>query len=88
MSDKKIPQRMCIVCKEMFDKNSLVRIVKNDNGIEIDTTGKKNGRGAYICKNGCILKCEKSHALERNFKTPISKEIYEKIITEFNNFAG
>ena len=88
MPDKKIPQRMCIVCREMYNKNSLVRIVKNENGIEIDTTGKKNGRCAYICKNGCILKCEKSHALEKSFKTSIPKEVYEKIITEFNNFAG
>ena len=58
---KKVPQRMCIVCKQMFDKKDLVRILKTEDDIVIDITGKKNGRGAYVCKNGCIAcgKCEK-----------------------------
>ena len=57
MKQRKIPQRKCIVCGENKDKNDLIRIVKNkEEGIILDPTGKKNGRGAYICKEEkCIV---------------------------------
>lgn len=87
MTTKKIPQRMCIVCKQMFDKKDLVRILKSDEGISIDLSGKKNGRGAYICKNGCILKCEKTHALERSFKIAIPQETYRNLEKEFSEIV-
>ena len=83
MVTKKTPQRMCVVCKQMFDKKDLVRILKTEDDIIIDLSGKKNGRGAYICKNGCISKCEKTHALDRTFKMPIEKEFYQKLEKEF-----
>ena len=83
MNAKKVPQRMCIVCKQMFDKKDLVRILKTEDDITIDITGKKNGRGAYICKNGCISKCQKTQALDRTFKMAIDKELYQKIEKEF-----
>ena len=85
--DKKIPQRMCIVCRRMFDKKDLVRIQSIDGVITIDFTGKKNGRGAYVCKTGCASKMEKTHALERTFKTKIEKNVYEELIKEFDSFA-
>ncbi len=74
---------MCIVCKQMFDKKDLVRILKTEDDIVIDLTGKKNGRGAYVCKNGCICKCEKTHALDRAFKIAIAQETYQKLEKEF-----
>ena len=88
MVTKKIPQRMCIVCKQMFDKKDLVRVLKVEDDIVIDPTGKKNGRGAYVCKNGCICKCEKTHALDRAFKVAISQETYRKLEKEFLEIVG
>lgn len=78
---KKKPQRTCIACNEQKDKNELLRIVKSKEGIiEPDTTGKKNGRGAYICKKEeCLDKIIKSKKLERIFEKEISPELYESI---------
>lgn len=78
---KKIPQRSCIGCNEKKDKKNLIRIVKNrNNDIEIDRTGKKQGRGAYICDNiDCLNKAIKSKKLERNFEVKINEEVYEKL---------
>ena len=74
---KKQPQRTCMGCNEKKDKNELVRIVKNnENEITIDGTGKKQGRGAYICND---INCLKSKRLERVFETKISQEIYESL---------
>lgn len=82
MKQRKIPQRKCIVCGENKDKNDLIRIVKNkEEGIILDPTGKKNGRGAYICKNEkCIEEAKKKRKLEKVFKTEISDDLYEEII--------
>ena len=82
MKQRKIPQRKCIVCGENKDKNDLIRIVKNkEEGIILDPTGKKNGRGAYICKEEkCINEAKKKRKLERVFKTEISDDLYEEII--------
>lgn len=78
---KKQPARRCIACNEQKDKKELLRIVKTPEGnIEIDTTGKKNGRGAYICKSEeCLNKVIKSKRLERSFEKEISNELYESI---------
>ena len=78
---KKIPQRTCMVCNEKKDKNQLIRIVKNkDNEITIDKTGKKEGRGAYICDDvKCLEKVIKSKRLEKVFETEITQEIYESL---------
>lgn len=73
--------RMCIVCREHSDKKELLRIVKNKDGeIFVDTTGKANGRGAYICKNPlCFQKLRKTKGLNRAFKCEIKDEVYEKL---------
>lgn len=78
---KKIPQRTCMGCNEKKEKNQLIRIVKNkENEITIDKTGKKEGRGAYICDDEkCLEKLIKSRRLERVFEMTISQEIYESL---------
>ena len=78
---KKIPQRTCMACQEKKDKRELVRIVRSPEGeISVDVTGKKPGRGAYICPNlECLNKVIKSKRLERSLETTISQEIYESL---------
>ena len=81
MIKKKKPARTCIACNEQKEKRELLRIVKSKDGIiEVDLTGKKNGRGAYICKNEeCLEKLIKTKKLEKVFDTEISSELYENI---------
>ena len=76
--------RMCIACRTMQDKRNLTRIVKDKEGnIFIDETGKKNGRGAYICKNEeCLNKLLKQKSLNKAFKTNVNDEIYQKLKEE------
>jgi predicted RNA-binding protein YlxR (DUF448 family) len=71
--------RMCLGCQEMKPKKELIRVVKNkENEISIDFTGKKPGRGAYICRSlSCFEKARKGKRLERAFEASINEEIYE-----------
>lgn len=80
---KKIPMRMCIGCGEMKSKKELIRILKTAEGeFVVDTTGRKNGRGAYLCASReCLEQCIKNHGLERSFKMKISSQIYEDLKT-------
>lgn len=84
MAERKIPLRKCIGCNEMKDKRELVRIVRNKEGeISVDLTGKKPGRGAYICKNAaCLEKAQKAKRLERAFSAKIEPEIYDTMRRE------
>ena len=68
----------------MLGKKGMLRVVKTKEGdISIDETGKKNGRGAYICRDmECFVKAQKKHSLERSLKCSISEEIYEKLRQE------
>lgn len=81
---KNIPLRKCLGCDEMLGKKGMLRVVKSKEGeISIDETGKKNGRGAYICRDmECFNKAHKKHSLERSLKCSISEEIYEKLRQE------
>ena len=81
---KKIPQRQCVGCREMKDKKALLRVVKSPEGeISLDFTGKKPGRGAYVCHAvECLQRARKSRALERAFETAITPEIYEALEKE------
>ena len=83
---KKIPLRKCIGCGEMKDKRELLRVLKtSEYEIVLDTTGKKNGRGAYLCyKQECLSQAVKNKGLERSFKMPVSKDIYESLKKEFD----
>ena len=85
--NKKIPLRMCVVCKEMKPKEELVKIVKNKDGqIFVDNSYKANGRGAYICRSRvCFEKILKTKALNRAFKCEVSKEVLDQIEKEINN---
>lgn len=84
LKPRKIPQRQCVGCRTMRDKKELIRVVKSPEGdITLDATGKKSGRGAYVCPNGeCLKKARKSRALERAFDTAIPPEVYEALEKE------
>ncbi len=86
---KKIPLRQCVGCGEMKPKKELIRVIKTaDDEIIIDVTGKKNGRGAYICySKECFAKAFKSKGLERSLKYKIPEDIYEKLKEEMDNYA-
>jgi len=90
VKQKKIPMRMCLGCQEMKPKRELIRVVKNkENEISIDFTGKKPGRGAYICRNlACFEKARKGKRLERAFEAPISEEIYEALHKQLEEDNG
>lgn len=81
MVNKKKPARTCIACGNQKEKKELLRIVRTpEESIEADLTGKKNGRGAYICKSEeCLNKAIKTKKLERVFEREISPELYESI---------
>ena len=89
MSTKKVPLRQCIGCGEMKGKKEMIRILKTEaEGVVLDATGRKNGRGAYVCPNReCFQKAVKSSGLERAFKMPISKEIYESLEKEMEQIG-
>lgn len=76
--------RMCIACRTMKDKRELLRIVKDKSGeLSIDLTGKKNGRGAYICRYcNCVLKLQKQKLLNKAFKMNVDDQIYKQISEE------
>lgn len=86
---KKIPQRQCIGCREMKNKKDMLRILKtSENEIMIDATGKKNGRGAYICHSEeCLKKAVTSKGLERSFKMAISQDVYDSLEKELNEIG-
>lgn len=78
---KKIPQRQCLGCRQMKPKNELVRIIRTPlDEIQLDVTGKMNGRGAYICREkACFDKAVKSKAVDRALKMNVPEEIYLSI---------
>ena len=82
---KKIPLRQCVGCLDMRSKKEMMRVLKTEDGsIVLDMTGKKNGRGAYLCRQAeCLKRARKSKGLERSLKIGIPDEIYEKLEKEF-----
>ena len=88
MANKKIPMRQCIGCGEMKPKKEMIRVIKTaEDEIILDTTGRKNGRGAYICpESKCMQKAIKCKGLERSFKMPIPKDVYEMLTKEMEEF--
>lgn len=89
MSTKRVPLRQCIGCGEMKSKKEMIRILKTETeGIILDATGRKNGRGAYVCPNvECFRKAVKNKGLERSFKMPVPKEVYEALEKEMEQFG-
>ncbi|HNX64277.1 MAG TPA: YlxR family protein [Oscillospiraceae bacterium] len=90
MPQKKIPMRMCKGCSEMKPKRELIRVVKSPEGeISIDLTGKKSGRGVYVCKSlDCLKKARKSRRFEKDFQCRIEDEIYEVMENELKKQLG
>ena len=83
--EKKIPMRTCIACKANKPKKELIRVVKSGDQIQLDRTGKLNGRGAYICPSKeCLAKAIKNKGLERSFKQSIPKDVYESLEKEMS----
>ncbi len=90
MSGKKIPLRQCTGCGAMKSKKEMLRIIKTpENEIVLDSTGKKNGRGAYICRErDCFHQAVKSKGIERSLKVNIPKEILEDLEKELIKLEG
>ena len=84
---KKIPMRTCIGCNNAKPKKELIRIVKSSDGeVSIDFTGKKNGRGAYVCRDiSCLEMAIKTKRLSRAFEMPIENEVYAKLNVEIES---
>lgn len=84
---KKVPLRQCVGCGEMKGKKDMLRVLRTaENDICLDATGKKNGRGAYICRSrDCLYQARRNKGLERSFKMSIPKEVYDTLEREFEN---
>ena len=84
MQPKKIPLRKCVGCNEMKPKKELLRVVRSPEGeISLDYTGKKSGRGAYVCPNAvCIQKAKKANRLAKAFECAVDAMVYEKLESE------
>lgn len=87
---KKVPMRKCIGCQEMKNKKEMMRVLKTPEGeIVIDLTGRKNGRGAYLCfLKECLEKSMKNKGLERSLKTTIPASVYEKLKEEIDQIES
>lgn len=83
----KTPLRMCIVCKKMLPKSDLIRIVRAPDGsMSFDKTGKKNGRGAYLCDNkDCVERCLKKKLLNKAFKINVDEAVYKLLAEEYES---
>ena len=86
MKTRKIPMRMCVGCREMKEKRSLMRIVKSpENAISFDRVGKAPGRGAYVCRSQeCLTKAVKQKQLERALETKIEEAVYQQLMEEIH----
>ena len=87
---KKIPLRQCVGCGEMKGKKDMMRVLKTtEDEICLDVRGKKNGRGAYVCRSReCLQKARKNKGLERSFKMSIPNEVYDALEREFENLEA
>ena len=82
--NKKIPMRTCIACRTAHPKRELIRVVKFNDEISLDLTGKANGRGAYVCDSKeCVQKINKQKLLNRVFEMPVEQSVYDKLTEEF-----
>ncbi|MEA5049868.1 MAG: YlxR family protein [Oscillospiraceae bacterium] len=82
--NKKVPIRRCVGCRESKPKKELVRVVRDPDGsIAVDLTGKKSGRGAYVCRSAkCLQAAMKSKALARALECEIGEDIYARLAAE------
>ena len=82
----KIPMRQCPCCRDMKRKKEMIRVLKTpEDEIVLDTTGRKNGRGAYVCPSiECLDKAIRNHGIERSLKTSVPEEVYEDLKKELS----
>lgn len=85
MRPRKVPLRKCVACHEMMPKKELIRVLRTpDEQILIDLSGKKSGRGAYLCgKVACFTLAKKSKALDRALKQTVDEAIYDQLAQDF-----
>ncbi|HIS27067.1 MAG TPA: YlxR family protein [Candidatus Pullilachnospira intestinigallinarum] len=85
-SVKKVPLRKCIGCGEMKNKKEMMRVIRTpENQVTLDVTGKKNGRGAYLCfSRDCLAKAMKNRGLERSLKIAVDREVFESLERELD----
>ena len=88
--NKKIPMRQCVGCGQMKAKRELMRVLKTTEGpIVLDVTGRKNGRGAYLCKQlSCLQQARKNKGLERSFKMRSPNDVYDSLEKEFEEIEA
>jgi len=80
---KSVPLRMCVSCREMKPKHELFRVVKKDDLVFVDKTGKSSGRGAYVCRDEkCIMLLYKNKGLQRALACPVDEAIFEQMKKE------
>ena len=86
---KKIPMRQCMGCNEHKPKNELLRVIRTPEGeIVLDFTGKRSGRGAYICKSkACLARARKSHRIDRTLECTVPEEVYDRMERELDGYA-
>lgn len=89
MTTKKVPMRQCVGCAQMKSKKELLRVIKTpEEEILLDVTGRKNGRGAYICASmECLKMARQRKGLERSLKVAIPPEVYETLEQEMSKVA-
>ncbi len=87
MKTKKIPMRMCLGCREMKPKKELIRVVRSQEGeVSLDSTGKKPGRGAYVCRHAdCLAKAIKQKQFDRAFECTLSSQVQEGLLNALND---
>ncbi len=89
MKPKKIPMRMCTGCREMKEKRELIRVVRGPDGdVSLDPTGKKSGRGAYVCRRTeCLMRAIKQKQLERQLQVTLTEEVSEALNAELERLS-
>ena len=90
MKEKKVPMRLCLGCREMKPKKELLRVVRSPEGaVSIDSTGRKPGRGAYVCHSAeCLKKAIKQKQLERAFGCPLGEETHASLVRELEEMEA
>ena len=90
MKTRKIPMRMCVGCREMKEKRELIRVVRSPEGeISLDPTGKKSGRGAYVCRQGeCLRRAIRQKQLERQLQHPLTAEVSAALTAEMDRLTA
>lgn len=87
---RKVPMRQCVGCREMKSKKEMLRVLKTaEDEIILDATGRKNGRGAYLClSRDCLDQAQKNRGLERSLKMAIPPEVYESLKKEMDKLGA